>query len=53
MAYYAKDELLKMAVDLTDSAVSGEGSVVKRPEDVAAFIQVVYDKLVEINEGID
>lgn len=56
MAYF-KTDLLKMAVELTDSALADAGDkapiIIDNPDVVANFIQTVYDKLVEINETLD
>ena len=51
-----KPDLLEMAVEITKSALeSPTGNVreVGKPDDTVAFLQAVYDKLVEINESVD
>lgn len=54
---FTNEQLLEKALDLTRSAVSDAGdksiTIVNNPDIVAEFIQVVYDKLVGINDSLD
>lgn len=48
------EDLLKLTVEITKSAVSNSShTAFKCADDVAAFIQTVYDKLKEINDSDD
>lgn len=54
---FTNEQLLIKALDLTSSAVSDAGdksiTVLNNPDIVAEFIQVVYEKLVDINDSLD
>lgn len=56
MALFEED-LLRMAVSVAESAVSGAGEksahIVNNPDAVADLIRVVYDGLKSINDSMD
>lgn len=57
MGYFKKHELFEMAIDLTSEVVSESGdkstAILQNPKNTANFIEVIFEKLVEINETID
>lgn len=51
-----KPDLLQMAVEITMTALespTGNMREIGKPEDTVAYLQAVYDKLVEISESMD
>lgn len=57
MGYFKKHELFEMTIELTEEVVSEAGdkstAILSNPKNMANFIQVIFDKLVEINETLD
>ena len=57
MGYFKKHELFEMTIELTEEVVSEAGdkstAILSNPKNMANFIQVIFDKLVEINETLE
>ncbi len=57
MGYYKKHELFEMTIELTEEIVSESGdkstAILSNPKNMANFIQVIFDKLCEINETLE
>lgn len=57
MGYFKKHELFEMTIELTEEIVSEAGdkstAILSNPKNMANFIQVIFDKLVEINETLE
>lgn len=49
------EKLIELTVDITKAALSGAGEksvhIVNNPNDVKAFMDAVYSKLVELNQA--
>jgi len=57
MGYFKKHELFEMTIELTSEVVAESGdkstAILSNPKNMANFIQVIFDKLVEINETLE
>ena len=57
MGYFKKHELFEMTLDLTSEVVSESGdkstAILQNPKNMANFIEVIFEKLVEINEMLE
>lgn len=57
MGYFKKHELFEMTLELTEEIVSEAGdkstAILSNPKNMTNFIQVVFDKLCEINETLE
>lgn len=57
MGYFKKHELFEMTLDLTSEVVSESGdkstAILQNPKNMANFIEVIFEKLVEINETLE
>lgn len=57
MGYFKKHELFEMTLDLTSEVVSESGdkstAILQNPKHMANFIEIIFEKLVEINETLE